>query len=319
VKKLIDHLPLTVPWGIAVDPSSKCNFQCQYCPTSNKDVIKNDQRGIMSFGLYKKIVDDIHCMNGKIESLKLWKDGEPFLNPDIIEFIRYAKEKDVAKEVRITTNGSLLHKYAEHIVNAELDWIMISFISNKEAAYKEHANSEKMRNIVINNTERLRIEREKRRLNKPFIAVKMCKYPFITDNDIKEFKTLFQDIADTIIIHDEPMNWDNSHKTDLTLGAKPENLHVKKVCPFAWYQLNINYNGLVSICPVDWSFKTVIGDVNTESLSDIWSGSKMKDFKRMFAYQDLQHNNACKNCNYYYYTSDNIDSYVINSKAYDNV
>ena len=60
--KLENVIPLEVPFVIYVDPSDVCNFRCKFCPTGDIPLMKKVGRSlkVMDFGLYKKIIDDIH-------------------------------------------------------------------------------------------------------------------------------------------------------------------------------------------------------------------------------------------------------------------
>ena len=54
-------IPINVPFIINVDPADTCNFQCKFCPTGNRALMKKTpgrNHGIMDFELYKKIIDD---------------------------------------------------------------------------------------------------------------------------------------------------------------------------------------------------------------------------------------------------------------------
>ena len=78
---------------------------------------------------YKKIIDDICKFEKPIKVLRLYKDGEPLLNPHFADMIRYAKEKKCAERIDTTTNASLLNpKISLEIIEAGLDRINISII-----------------------------------------------------------------------------------------------------------------------------------------------------------------------------------------------
>ena len=47
-------------------------------------------------------------------------------------------------------------------------------------------------------------------------------------------------------------------------------------CILMWYMLAVNWDGQVSICSVDWNNTTVVGDINLDTLNEIWNGHRMK-------------------------------------------
>ena len=87
-------IPLNTPFVIFVDPSSGCNFKCTYCPTGHLDLIKKTGRyqGILKLDLFKKIIDDLNEFEKNIKVLRLYKDGEPFLNKNLHLMTKYAKD-----------------------------------------------------------------------------------------------------------------------------------------------------------------------------------------------------------------------------------
>ena len=91
--KLITLLPLDTPLSLLIDPSNICNFQCKFCPTGDKELLKsvNRPKGMMEYDLFCKIVDDIAGFNKKIRKIDIYKDGEPFLNKDVCRMIKYGR------------------------------------------------------------------------------------------------------------------------------------------------------------------------------------------------------------------------------------
>jgi pyrroloquinoline quinone biosynthesis protein E len=102
-----------------IEVSPKCNFQCTICDLKRYDYNRGENLGLEDF---KKIIDE---QIGVIE-LRLAGVGEPFLNKNFIEMVKYAREKDIW--VRVVTNGSLLHIDGNfrNVIDADINEIMIS-------------------------------------------------------------------------------------------------------------------------------------------------------------------------------------------------
>lgn len=99
--KLETGIPFSVPFIINVDPSDLCNFKCKFCPSGDIELMKKVGRSLknMDFELYKKIINDICEFEKPIKVLRLYKDGEPLLNPRLADIVKYAKEKNVQREL----------------------------------------------------------------------------------------------------------------------------------------------------------------------------------------------------------------------------
>ncbi len=110
------------------------------------------------------------------------------------------------------------------------------------------------------------------------------------------------------------MGWSNSGVKDFTLGTHPDTYDglpftPKDVCPYPFYVLAVNADGSVSLCGNDWSQKTVVGDVNRESLSSIWEGEALYRFRRMMLEGRRRENQACGECYYLQIVPDNLDGH----------
>ena len=60
-------------------------------------------------------------------------------------------------------------------------------------------------------------------------------------------------------------------------GQKIQNW--KEVCPFVFMYLHFNCDGTVSPCTLDWPRKVVIGNVNSQTVKEIWEGQQLRELQ----------------------------------------
>ena len=103
-------IPLATPFVVFVDLASSCNFKCTFCPTGHRDMIAETGRfqGVMKFDVFQKVIDDLGEFEKTIKVLRMYKDGEPFLNKRLAEMIAYAKKSGHVDYIDTTSNGTLL-------------------------------------------------------------------------------------------------------------------------------------------------------------------------------------------------------------------
>lgn len=136
-------LPLKMPLAIQIQVTNLCNFRCFYCSASQP--IEFRQRdGLllenMRYEDYKLCINSI-VQSGGTEVLNLLGWGEPLLHPNIVGMVRYAKEKNAAKLIRIITNGSLLTPdLSDELIAAGLDDLRISLQGVSKHDYSEISN-----------------------------------------------------------------------------------------------------------------------------------------------------------------------------------
>ena len=129
-------LPLAAPLKVHVDPASGCNFKCFFCPQADPDALR--QAGVefrsMTLPLFKKLVDDLGAFPQRVDELVLGNYGEPLLNKNLPEMIRYAKASGHVREVSVITNASLLDgERADLLAAAGPDKIRISIEALSDA------------------------------------------------------------------------------------------------------------------------------------------------------------------------------------------
>ncbi len=311
--KLETVIPLSVPFIINVDPTDKCNFQCKFCPTGDRELMKNTPGrnfGNMDFDLFKKIVDDICEFEKPIKVLRLYKDGEPTINPHFADMIRYAKEKKCSERVDTTTNASLLTPAKNlEIIDAGIDRINISIEGINAEQYMDFSKYKIDYDKLVENVRHL------------YENKKQCEIIIKINGDTlskeeeNKFYELFGDIADGVYIEHIMSCWPNFELHDVKVneevGIFGQSINEVQVCPYVFYSFSINSDGKVSLCFIDWSKKLIIGDVNTESVKSIWQGEKLRNYQKMFLRKDRKKHPICGNCGQMSHGNpDNIDAYA---------
>lgn len=119
----LEALSKIYPITLELGPSGKCNNNCDFCMHGR--YYNNGQN--MSLPLYKKIIDEVSSYepDKKAKGMIFSSSGEPTINPNIIDFIQYTKQKGI--DVALITNGSALGKKGliESIVK-DVTWTRIS-------------------------------------------------------------------------------------------------------------------------------------------------------------------------------------------------
>ena len=310
--RLEESIPLGVPFVIFVDPADTCNFRCKFCPTGDKELMRKTPGrnfGIMDFNLYKKIIDDICMFDEPIKALRLYKDGEPLLNPRFADMVKYAKDKGCALKVDTTTNASLLtKKKSAEIISAGLDRINISIEGINNEQYKSFSSCN------------INFERFLENIKYFYDNRKQCEVlvkingDILNENEKKKFFDIFGDIADSIYIEHVMPCWPefefNGIKINDRLGIYGQEIKEVMVCPYVFYSFSINSDGSVSLCFLDWSRNLIIGDAKNESIKNIWLGENIRNYQKMFLKMERKTHPICKNCGQMTHgMPDNLDNY----------
>ncbi|MFC2035020.1 radical SAM/SPASM domain-containing protein [Chloroflexota bacterium] len=305
-------IPLSMPMILFVDPSSVCNFRCRFCPTGDHKLIKESGRwqGLMDFNLYKKVIDDLKEFNGQLKVLRLYKDGEPLLNDNLADMVHYARESGIVDYIDTTTNGYLLEpERIKPILDAGLDKINISVDGMSDEQFLEFTGAKVSFKKYVENIRHL------------YKIKGNCEIVIKTTGDSmneaeKElFFDTFGNFADRIFIENVVPCWPEFEikGVEVNQEASIYGQQIKEVlvCPYVFYSLSINSDGSASACFLDWSRKIIIGNVKTESVTNIWKGSRLLNYQKIFLMGKRKEHAVCGNCGQMSHGQpDDIDRYA---------
>jgi len=100
-----------------------CNFSCPYCRGLGDEVYGNRKFKQLSLGEIKHNID-LWCENSPLENIR-FSGGEPTLHKDIIEIVRYSKQKGISR-IALSTNGSNKTDLYKQLINAGVNDFSIS-------------------------------------------------------------------------------------------------------------------------------------------------------------------------------------------------
>jgi hypothetical protein len=247
-----DRSPI-LPEIVQIESTNICNAKCVFCPRDDM----HRKQGVMSRELFRKIADE--CAALGITHVRMHNYGEAFLDRYLTEKVRYAKEKGI-REVGMISNGSLItEKVARAMIEAGLDAINISIDAGGKDVF-ERTRIGLSYDKVIANVERLvRIRGELGRRRPKLIL------SFVRQNDSVDEQAFIEHwctVADKIHIT-ELHNW---------AGTLNRESDVNYPCYRPWLTFTVLWDGRVSLCCADFDGTTILGDLNTQTIEDVWNG-----------------------------------------------
>jgi len=82
------------PLHLDIEATNRCNLKCVFC--DKLPYLSKDKIGDMDMGLYKKIIDE--GARYGLMGVKLSYRGEPLLNKNVVEMVKYAKNRAILME-----------------------------------------------------------------------------------------------------------------------------------------------------------------------------------------------------------------------------
>jgi radical SAM protein with 4Fe4S-binding SPASM domain len=307
---LVKEIPLDRPLSFIFETTTKCNFSCSFCPSSDLEQTRRVgfARQDMPNEMFKKVVADLKEFPKMPKTITYHNMGEPLMNPNLSSLIRYAVDANIADNHLIRTNGSLLTKStAKDLVDSGLTQIGISVEAVNEEGYQKYVHRKGMFEKVVQGVTELYDYAK----GKCHVFAKIIDFG-TPATDIQEFKKIFSPITDECGV-EYPRQW-NHDLSDTTLGqgvkltVNGDLIDRNRVtCPFPFYTMVVTSTGKCLMCCFDWSSQTIVGDVNLHSVKNIWHSKEVKDFWLMQLKGERYKNSACKNCLDIFTPIDNLD------------
>ena len=295
---------LDFPLTLLIQTQSFCNGRCSMCPypiTSQKM-----EQGKMEWELFRKIADEA-AAEPLLATALFELHNEPLLDKRTFDCIKYIKSITPDKRCALVTNGELLDKFSlTEIIESNLDFLTISLNAYSKEVF-ERVNIGLDYDRVMKNIARLLSDKTTRRkLGLSFV---------VTEQNVHEVPKATmhwrkQGIRTRVIseIANRAGTLDSFERLRLKTDYRDTPFLVRlwrrlmsaagKVtgCHLPFSQMNVLFNGDVIICCHDWNRATVVGNVKTSSLREIWNSDRMNEIRRIMLKKSYQQLESCREC-----------------------
>ncbi len=288
------------PTSLEIEPTTSCNLRCPQCPSGLREFTRNT--GMLDLPLYKKIIDETHQ---ELVWLILYFQGEPFLNKQFLEFVKYAAQKNI-----YTATSSNAHYFTDEMAKATvesgLDRLIISIDGTTQDTYGKYrigGNVDK----VIEGTEKLLIWKKKLKSKTPHIIWQFIVFKH-NEHQLPEIKKLAKQVGvnelgiKTAQIYDYqtsdnfiPENKDLSRYEKLPDGTFQIKNKLLNQCWRMWRGSVITWDGLVVPCCFDKDATHRFGDISSQSFHEVWHSDKYNNFRNAIL-KSRKEIDICTNC-----------------------
>ncbi|NQU95472.1 MAG: radical SAM protein [Candidatus Omnitrophica bacterium] len=295
------------PPYVTFELGNSCNFSCIMC---RKTYIK-EKKEELDFSVFKKCVDEISNYGSLVRFIGYC---EPLLYSKIKDAIRYVKKKGL--RLHITTNGSLLNReMINAILENEVDSVIFSFqgFTQEEDCFMRNISCKTYSNVV----NKIKLLHKSRKSEKPYITISTT----ITSRDNPEYETEFikrhMCYADQVqvtgathfaFIEDESGIRDIEKKLGLNKPRKLKNVK----CFLTNYEMKIAENGNVYMCCGSFTDELNIGNIEKNTLFNMWHSEKAMKIRETLAFGDLDKFKNCRACQIRY-DYDKIGNTIMNT------
>ena len=291
-----------VQWGLPIsisfEPTTSCNLRCPECPSGLRAFTR--PTGMLKRDFFKDTIDEL----GKdLTYLIFYFQGEPYLNPDFLDMVKYANKKKIYTAT--STNAHYLNDEMATIESG-LDRLIISIDGTTQDVYQQYrvgGNLEKVlegaRNIVK--------WKKELKSNTPFVIFQFLVVK-PNEHQIEDVKKLGKEIGVDEVAFKTAQIYDYENGSNLIPTIDYYSRYAKQDdgkytiknkmlnhCWKLWHSCVITWDGAVVPCCFDKDAQHQLGDLKEMTFKKLWQDGKYKNFRTALL-KSRSEIDICKNC-----------------------
>jgi radical SAM protein with 4Fe4S-binding SPASM domain len=294
-----------IQWGLPIsvsfEPTTSCNLRCPECPSGLRAFSR--PTGMLKNDFFRETINEIH---EHLTYLIFYFQGEPYLNPDFLDMVKYASSKKIYTAT--STNAHYLNDdAAKKTVESGLDRLIISIDGTTQDVYKQYrvgGNLEK----VIEGARNIIKWRTALNSKTPFVFFQFLVVK-PNEHQIEEIKKLAEEIGVDEVRFKTAQVYDYENDPNQLIPVqekysrykigkdgkyRPKNKMVNR-CWKLWHANVITWDGLVVPCCFDKDAIHRMGDLKSGSFKQIWKSDSYKKFRSELM-TGRKNIDICSNC-----------------------
>ncbi len=276
------------PRLVSVETTSRCNDTCPFCPYN----VRARDKTHMDQSLFEKIVGD--CTEFPLEAIEPFLNGEPFVDPKIMDRLELIRSRLPRTKLRLYSNGyALSPKRVDELCGLGVDHLYISLNTLNAEKYKAIMGFKLERTLdnVMYMTDPVRRKKVARR-----ITLRMTRMEDTTLAEQEQFQKFCDDRKVRCFI----VGLFN-YKGDVNSP-----LPVPKYACEHITRLDILSSGKVTLCCMDQEGEYSLGDVTQQSVLEVFQGEASRRYQEMHRAGRRAEVTPCGSCNLFWPSTDNM-------------
>lgn len=281
----VDFKPKGFPFKLQIEPTNICNLHCPLCPVGCGKLGRKSEH--MTFDKFRSIIND---MEQYLLFLILWNWGEPFMNPELPQMIRYAHERGI--KTVTSTNAHFIsdEDYASQILESGLTTLIVAIDSLEDKKYGIYRQGGKLETATLGLKNLTRMKKEigsETQINLRMIVMRqnehevdrMRDFAREAGADIFTAKTLNPSCGlDSQDAESVPLN-PKYRRYEYREGTF-ERIRIDNSCTRVFSMANIFAGGEVVPCGYDFKGELKVGSILERPFSEIWMSREFAETRR---------------------------------------
>ncbi len=267
------------PARLQIETTNRCNAACRMCPILEMDRPK----GEMDFALLDKIAREL-AARPPLRRVILHVMGEPLLNPEFLNFLSHLKKTAPQQPLEFSTNGALLDEgKAAALAALKVEAVNFSLDACTPQTYAHIRRGLNFEKVLTNLKGFIQAVSATGR-DRPRVRVQLIKMD-VNEAEWAQFAGQWRAVARehpfVEVYVKEQWSWGGRfHSYQSERGWAEGALALP--CGYPFDQLDVYWDGRVGFCCLDQNADLRVGDLNSQSLAQIWRSPELAQIRRRF-------------------------------------
>ncbi len=288
------------PISLTIEPTTACNLGCPECPSGLKQFSRPE--GNIKQDFYKSIIDQVYH---KSFYLNFYFQGEPYINPDFLEMVRYANQKNMYTAT--STNAHFLNEEnAKKTIESGLSRLTVSIDGTTQETYESYRKKGSLDKVLEGTKNVLKWKKELKSKTPYIIFQFLVVKP--NEHQIEDAKQLANELGVDEIRFKTAQVYDFKHGNDLIPSIDKYARYKKQAdgtyrlknkmlneCWRMWSSCVVTWDGKIVPCCFDKDATHQLGDIQQDNIKTIWNSVGYNNFRKALL-TDRQNIDICQNC-----------------------
>jgi len=294
-----------VQWGypvsISFEPTTHCNLRCPECPSGLRAFSR--PTGMLETDFFRRTIDEIHR---ELLYLIFYFQGEPYLNPEFLEMVKYASAKKIYTAT--STNAHYLtDENARRTVESGLDRLIISIDGTTQEVYEQYRVGGNLEKVIAGARNIVKWKKELKSKT-PFVFFQFLVVK-PNQHQVEDIKKLAKEVGVDEVRFKTAQVYDYETDPHQLIPTIDKYSRYRQLPDGSWQPKNklanrcwkmqhanvITWDGLVVPCCFDKDALHQLGNLRNQSFKEIWHNDNYRQFRSELM-KSRKNIDICANC-----------------------
>ena len=289
-----------LPVSVSIEPTTSCNLRCPECPSGLREFSR--PTGMLDEKFFRSSIDE---MSSHLMYLTFYFQGEPYLNPNFLDMVKYAASKKIFTST--STNAHYLDsETAKRTVESGLERLIISIDGTTQETYSSYRIGGDLEKVIEGTKQVLKWKKELKSATPHVVFQFLVVKP--NEHQVEDVHKLAEELGVDEVVLKTAQVYDYENGNDLIPDEEKYSRYRKQAngkwinknklenhCWKMWNSCVITWDGSIVPCCFDKDATHKLGTLKNLSLKEIWYSDAYYKF-RSSVLRSRSEIDICKNC-----------------------